>query len=52
MKQSSLQNQVLISKDIYTPSKLYHFVLFLFDTTDYGDNSDWVFDPKSVLKRW
>ena len=45
MNQSNLQNQVPIFKDTYTPGKLY-FVLFLFGSTNYGDNLDWELDPK------
>ena len=51
MNQSNLENQVFIFKDIYTPGKLCHFVLFLFDSTNYGDNLDWVLDPKLMMNR-
>ena len=52
MNQINLENQVLIFTDTYTPGKLCHFVLFLFDSTNYGDNLDWVLDPKSIMSRW
>ena len=51
MYQINLENQVLILKDTYTPGKLCHFVSFLFNSTSYGDNLDWVLDPKSVMNR-
>ena len=43
MKQVNSENQALIFKDTYTPGKLCHFVLFSFDSINYGDNLDWVF---------
>ena len=51
MNQINLENQALIFKDTYSPGKLYHFVLFSFDSTNYGDNLDWVLDPKSIMNR-
>ena len=52
MNQSNLQNQVPIFKDTYTPGKLCYFVLFLFGSTNYGDNLDWELDPKWIMERW
>ena len=38
-------------KDTYTTDNLYHFILFLLESTNYGDNLDRVLDPKSVMNR-
>ena len=51
MNQNNLQNQVINFKDTYTPGKLYHFILFYFESTNYGDNLDRVLDPKSIMNR-
>ena len=34
------------------PVKLYHFIWFLFESTNYGGNKEWFLDPKSIMNKW